>query len=115
MRDGLTIGEAALRTGWSARMLRYLERAQLVVPDRTSAGYRQYGLLELNQLRSLRELRRRFGIEITEVAFAARLRMEPALRAAVDTWLAGTVRPEHDDAAAWVDWEQRKHERLLAA
>jgi MerR family transcriptional regulator, copper efflux regulator len=113
--NGLTIGEAAVRTGWSARMLRYLERANLVVPGRTGAGYRIYGLRELNQLRSLRELRRRFGVEITEIAFAARLRAEPGLRAAVETWLAGTVRADHEDAAAWVDWEQRKHERLLAA
>ena len=42
------------------------------------------------------------------MAFAARLRREPELRAAVDTWLAGS-------GAAWMEWEQRKHERLLAA
>jgi MerR family transcriptional regulator, copper efflux regulator len=109
--DGLTVGVAARSTGWSARMLRYLEQARLVVPARSSAGYRLYGLRELNQLRSLRQLRRRFGIELTDVAFAARLRRDPALRGAVDTWLAGAdVR-----ASDWVDWEQRKHERLLAA
>ena len=68
---GLTVGEAAARTGWSARMLRYLEGAGLVVPARTPAGYRLYGLRELNQLRSLRDLRRRFGLELTDVAFAA--------------------------------------------
>jgi len=89
-------------------MLRYLERAGLVVPRRTGAGYRLYGLLELNQLRSLRELRRRFRVELRELAFAARLRREPDLRAAVDTWLAGTE-------VTALDWEQRKHERLLAA
>jgi MerR family transcriptional regulator, copper efflux regulator len=109
--DGLTVGAAARSTGWSARMLRYLEQARLVVPARSSAGYRLYGLRELNQLRSLRRLRRRFGIELTDVAFAARLRRDPALRGAVDTWLVGAdVR-----ASDWVDWEQRKHERLLAA
>jgi MerR family transcriptional regulator, copper efflux regulator len=109
--DGLTVGAAARSTGWSARMLRYLEQARLVVPARSSAGYRLYALRELNQLRSLRQLRRRFGIELTDVAFAARLRRDPALRGAVDTWLAGAdVR-----ASDWVDWEQRKHERLLAA
>jgi MerR family copper efflux transcriptional regulator len=109
--DGLTVGAAARSSGWSARMLRYLEQARLVVPARSSAGYRLYGLRELNQLRSLRQLRRRFGIELTDVAFAARLRRDPALRGAVDTWLAGAdVR-----ASDWVDWEQRKHERLLAA
>jgi MerR family copper efflux transcriptional regulator len=105
---GFTIGEAAAQTGWSARMLRYLETAGLVVPHRTQAGYRMYGVLELNQLRSLRELRARFGVELTDVAFAARLEREPALRAAVETWLAGT-------RLSALDWEQRKHERLLAA
>ena len=102
------VGQAASQTGWSTRMLRYLERAGLVVPRRTTAGYRKYGLLELNQLRTLKELRRRFRVELRDLAFAARLRREPDLRAAVDTWLAGT------DVWA-LDWEQRKHERLLAA
>ena len=106
--DELTVGEAAARTGWSPRMLRYLERAGLVVPRRSGAGYRLYGLLELNQLRSLNELRRRFDVELTDVAFAARLEREPELRAAVDTWLAGTELNA-------LDWEQRKQERLLAA
>jgi len=89
-------------------MLRYLERTGLVVPARGGSGYRLYGILELNQLRSLQELRRRFGVELTDVAFAARLRRDPAVRAAVETWLAGTE-------IAALDWEQRKHERLLAA
>jgi MerR family transcriptional regulator, copper efflux regulator len=106
--EGLTVGEAAARTGWSPRMLRYLEAAELVVPERTPAGYRVYGLLELNQLRSLRELRARFGVELSDVAFAARLEREPALRASVETWLAGT-------RLSALDWEQRKHERLLVA
>ncbi len=109
MVDEVTVGAAAARTGWSARMLRYLEQAGLVVPRRTRAGYRLYGLRELNQLRSLRELRRQLGVEISDLAFAARLRREPSLRSAVDGWLAGR------DDLAWVEWEQRKHERLLAA
>ena len=107
--DGLKVGEAAARTRWSPRMLRYVERAGLVVPRRTPAGYRLYGLRELNQLRSLGELRRRFGLEISDIVFAARLRREPELRKAVDGWLAGA------DDLAWVEWEQMKHERLLAA
>ena len=107
--DGLKVGEAAARTAWSPRMLRYLERLGLVVPNRTPAGYRLYGLRELNQLRSLAELRARFGLEISDLLFAARLRREPELRRAVDGWLAGA------DDLAWVEWEQRKHERLLAA
>jgi MerR family copper efflux transcriptional regulator len=106
--DGLTVGEAAAHTGWSPRMLRYLERAGLVAPRRSRAGYRLYGLLEVNQLRSLLELRRRFDVELTDVAFAARLEREPELRAAVEAWLAATQ-------LSALDWEQRKHERLLAA
>jgi DNA-binding transcriptional MerR regulator len=89
-------------------MLRYIERTGLVVPRRTGTGYRLYGLPELNQLRSLQQLRRRFGVELRELAFAARLRRDPELRAAVDSWLAGTE-------LSALDWEQRKHERLLAA
>ncbi len=79
--DGLTVGEAAARTGWSARMLRYLERTGLVVPSRSGSGYRLYRLRELNQLRSLLELRARFGLELADLVFAARLRREPELRA----------------------------------
>jgi len=108
--DGFTIGRAAAQTGWSPRMLRYLELTGLVRPSRSASGYRLYGIRELNQLRSLQELRRRFAVDLTDVAFAARLRRESALRAAVDSWLAAT-----DAAPAWVEWEQRKHERLLAA
>jgi DNA-binding transcriptional MerR regulator len=106
--EGIKVGQAAAHTGWSPRMLRYLERTGLVVPRRTESGYRAYGLLELNQLRSLSRLRRRFKVELTDIAFAARLRREPDLRAAVDTWLAGTE-------VSALDWEQRKHERLLVA
>ena len=107
--DALHVGHAAARTGWSARMLRYLEQAGLVIPSRTEAGYRLYGLRELNQLRSLAQLRSRFGLSIGDISFAARLRREPELRAAIDGWLAGV------DDASFLEWEQRKHERLLAA
>jgi DNA-binding transcriptional MerR regulator len=91
-------------------MLRYLERHGLVAPRRTAGGYRVYGLPELNRLRSLRELRQAFGLDLADLAFARRLRREPDLKRAVDNWLA-----QAEDAGSWVEWEQRKHERLLAA
>jgi DNA-binding transcriptional MerR regulator len=95
-------------------MLRYLEAEGLVVPARSDAGYRRYGIRELNQLNALVELRERFGVELAELEFALRLRREPALRSAVEMWLAGTSVPAPDQASpAWVEWEQRKHERLL--
>jgi DNA-binding transcriptional MerR regulator len=109
--DGLTVGQAAAQTGWSPRMLRYLERASLVVPRRTASGYRLYGDAEIDQLRVLRELRERFGLELTDVGFAARMRRDPEVRAEVERWLSASgVHTVH-----WVDWEQQKHERLLAA
>jgi DNA-binding transcriptional MerR regulator len=104
----LTVGAAADATGWSARMLRYLEEQGLVVPTRTGAGYRLYGLPELNRLRSLRALRELHGIALSDLAFARRLRLEPDLRRDVDGWLAAAA------DVSWVEWEQRKHERLLA-
>jgi MerR family copper efflux transcriptional regulator len=108
--QALTIGEAAAQTGWSARMLRYLEAVGLVVPTRTQAGYRVYGDAELLQLKDLRLLREQFGLELDEVAFAARLRREPALRTALDSWMRSA-----GPGADWVEWEQRKHERLISA
>ena len=114
--DGVSVGRAAAHSGWSARMLRYLEHAGLVVPARSASGYRLYGIRELNQLRGLADLRRRFGVELDEVAFALRLRREPTVRAALETWLAGTnVATAEASAPEWVEWEQRKHEKLLAA
>jgi MerR family transcriptional regulator, copper efflux regulator len=110
MQEPLTVGAAARETGWSARMLRYLEDQGLVIPARTASGYRTYGLPELNRLRLLLDLRRRFGIELSDLAFARRLRRDAELRSAVDAWLAAG-----DDSSSWVEWEQRKQERLLAA
>lgn len=47
--EGVTIAEAARRTGVSAHTLRYYERAGLVVSpvDRTSGGRRRYRALDL--------------------------------------------------------------------
>ena len=49
--EGLTINEAADTTGWSPRMLRYLESVGLIEPPRNGAGYRIYGPGELQRLR----------------------------------------------------------------
>ena len=52
--EALTIHEAAQTTGWTPRMLRYIERIGLIEPARTESGYRQYGAGELQRLRTLR-------------------------------------------------------------
>jgi DNA-binding transcriptional MerR regulator len=114
--EGLTINEAARTTGWSPRMLRYVERAGLLAPGRSASGYRLYGPAELQRLRTLKELLARFGIGLSDVAFAARIAASPELRAAVQGWLEATPRrPEDVSAEDWLRFEQQKHERLLAA
>ena len=91
MTDGLTINEAAETTGWSPRMLRYLERVGLVEPARTPAGYRVFGPAELQRLRTLRELIDRHDCGLSEVAFAKRLREDDSLRGAIDHWFEAPI------------------------
>lgn len=114
--DALTIHEAAGTTGWSARMLRYVEDAGLIEPRRSAAGYRLYGPGELQRLRTLRELLAEHAVSITEVGFALRLRREEEMSAALDGWFeTEPARPADVPAADWLRWEQDKHQKLLAA
>jgi DNA-binding transcriptional MerR regulator len=114
--DVLTIHEAAETTGWSPRMLRYVERLGLIEPPRSPSGYRQFGAAELQRLRTLRELLDRHDLGLSDVAFALRLQREDALSGDVRRWLdAEPSRPADVPAGDWLRWEQQKHERLLAA
>jgi MerR family copper efflux transcriptional regulator len=114
--DALTIHEAAETTGWSPRMLRYIERVGLLDAPRSDAGYRLYGAAELQRLRTLRELLQDFEIGLGEMGFAQRLRSDTDLKASVDAWFqAEAQRPEDVPASDWLRFEQDKHERLLAA
>jgi MerR family transcriptional regulator, copper efflux regulator len=113
--EGLTINEAARTTGWSARMLRYVEQTGLVSPARSASGYRLYGPAELQRLRTLKELLARFDVGLSDVAFAARMATSPDLREAVQAWLeAEARRPEDVGPEDWLRFEQEKHEKLLA-
>jgi DNA-binding transcriptional MerR regulator len=103
-----TVQEAGRRSGWSARMLRYLEEHGLLAPRRTEAGYRLYDERDVERLERLRRLRDHFGFGLDDLVFALRLRREPFLAAAVNEWLEPVVQD-------WLEFEQRKHERLLAA
>jgi DNA-binding transcriptional MerR regulator len=114
--DALTINEAAETTGWSPRMLRYVERVGLVAPARSDAGYRLYGPAELQRLRTLRELLERHELGLSDVAFALRMREDEQLQDEVAGWLEATAeRPEHVPVPDWLRWEQEKHSKLLAA
>ena len=97
-------------------MLRYIERAGLVEPQRSASGYRLYGPAELQRLRTLRELLAEHDVSLSEVGFALRLRRDTETRDAVEAWFeAEAERPEHVTADDWLRWEQEKHEKLLAA
>jgi DNA-binding transcriptional MerR regulator len=114
--DALTIHEAAETTGWSARMLRYVEQAGLVEPQRSASGYRLYGPAQLQRLRTLRELLERHEVALSEVGFAKRLRDDDGLTAALDGWFAAEAeRPSNVPATDWLRWEQQKHQKLIAA
>jgi DNA-binding transcriptional MerR regulator len=116
VKEGLTINEAAETTGWSPRMLRYLETVGLIEPPRTGAGYRIFGPAELQRLRTLRELLDQHGLGPSDVAFAKRMRDESELEDAVARWLAEKAeKPEGVRSSDWLDYEQQKHQRLLAA
>ena len=117
----LTINEAATTTGWSARMLRYVETLGLVEPARSDSGYRLYGPPQLHRLRSLRALLDEHDLELADVATASRLRRDPAAATALAAWFDAPVAPS--EAAArpvgptldgdWLAFEQDKHQHLL--
>ena len=114
--DALTIHEAAETTGWTPRMLRYIERIGLIEPARSASGYRMYGPGELQRLRTLRELLAGHDLGLGDVAFALRLRRDGAMREDVEAWLeAEPRRPETVVAEDWLRWEQEKHARILEA
>src|SRR2546423_10144969 len=54
--EALTIHEAAETTGWSSRMLRYVEQLRLVEPRRSDKRYRLHGPEELQLLATPRDL-----------------------------------------------------------
>jgi MerR family transcriptional regulator, copper efflux regulator len=111
----LTVHEAAAATGWSPRMLRYVEQLGLLEAPRSPSGYRLYGPSQLQRLRSLRSLLDEHGLELGDVAVALRLQREPALRAAVDDWLEAvpTPAPSGPPSPDWLAFEQTKQQSLL--
>src|ERR1700710_2080300 len=87
-----TIQQASETTGWSPRMLRYLESSGLITPMRTPGGHRVYGSGQVQRLRDLHEIVERFDIGLTDVAFELRQRTEPELAQALDAWFGAVHR-----------------------
>src|ERR1700761_3656355 len=91
-RRNLTIQQAADATGWSQRMLRYLEQAGLVAALRTNGGHRSYDPRQIERLQRLRDLIDDHGLGITEIAFELRMRTEADLARSVDDWFGALHR-----------------------
>src|ERR1700742_4036225 len=88
----LTIAQAAESTGWSQRMLRYLEQAGLVAALRTQGGHRTYGPRQIERLQRLRELIDEHELGITDIAFELRMRTDADLARAIDDWFGALHR-----------------------
>jgi len=67
------IGEAAARSGVSAKMIRHYESLSLLPKvGRTASGYRQYGSREVHTLRFIRRARE-LGFSMVEIAALLKL------------------------------------------
>jgi adenosylhomocysteinase len=88
----MTIQQAAEATGWSQRMLRYLEQAGLVAALRTPGGHRHYGPRQIERLQGLRDLLAEHGLTIADIAFERRMRTDPQVARAVDAWFGAIHR-----------------------
>ncbi len=67
------IGEAAARSGVSAKMIRHYESLSLLPKvGRTTSGYRQYGAIEVHTLRFVRRARE-LGFSMVEIAALLKL------------------------------------------
>jgi DNA-binding transcriptional MerR regulator len=63
----LNASQAASRLGVSVKALRLYERSGLISPDRTAAGWRSYGPVELSRAAQIASLRA-LGLSLTQVA-----------------------------------------------
>ena len=88
----LTMQQAVETTGWSQRMLRYLEQAGLVTALRSAGGHRLYGERQIERLQQLRTLIDDFDLGITDIGFEMRMRTEPQLARRVDDWFGAIHR-----------------------
>jgi Cu(I)-responsive transcriptional regulator len=78
LSDALHIGQAAARSGVSAKMIRYYESVGLIRPvTRTGSNYRSYDPADVQRLRFIAR-GRELGFSLDDIAALLRLWDEPA-------------------------------------
>ncbi len=98
----LTMHEAAETTGWSPRMLRYLEEHGLVTAQRSAGGHRLYPPRQVDRLRRLKDLLDEHDLGITDLAYELRTRTEPDLARQVEEWFGSLHRVADTSRSAQV-------------
>jgi Cu(I)-responsive transcriptional regulator len=77
MNKLLTIGDAAIASGLTAKMIRHYEASNLLLrPPRTEAGYRLYNDEQLSQLRFIRQARN-LGFSLHDIKSLLSLWQDP--------------------------------------
>jgi adenosylhomocysteinase len=95
----LTMQQASTATGWSPRMLRYIEQVGLIATQRTTGGHRLYGARQIDRLTSLHRLIAAHDIGLTDIAFEFRMRTDGGLSRAVDDWFGAVHRAPASEQA----------------
>jgi adenosylhomocysteinase len=84
--------QAAETTGWSPRMLRYLEHSGLVTAQRSPGGHRLYPQRQIVRLQQLKALLEDFDLGITDLAYEHRTRVDSELARRVEEWFGAIHR-----------------------
>ena len=115
--DALTIHEAAETTGWSPRMLRYIERVGLIEPERSAPATASTARPSCSGCAPCASCSDEHDVGLSDIAFALRAarRRRSCARPPTAWFEAEAERPDDVPAADWLRWEQDKHERLLQA
>lgn len=111
--NNLNIGEAARRSGVSAKMVRHYESLGLLpTVDRTEAGYRQYGEREVHTLRFIKRSRD-LGFSMAEIAELLKLWQNRRRSSADVRRIASRHMQDLDQRMAEMDAMRRTLENLI--
>ena len=121
----MRISEAARRLGMSPRMLRYREDLSLLPVLRghgarrgpaksAGAGHRQFSEADLEAIRSVVSVERRFDVSPATMSFALRALSEPSVRAAVTEAGRRIGRLPVSTPVQALDFEKERALRLLS-